>query len=128
MTEKQRGVNDLTMKIDVDVSEAIAGLKAIQREARKTTQEMRELETAYEENGKRFYTKWKQAADDECTDIQTVCLSDVSTEYLHRELARREGVSDTHLLHNERVVVEGIADDYRKILTDGPARILVNVD
>lgn len=37
-------ISGLTVKLDVDVSEAIAGLKAVQREAKKATQELRELE------------------------------------------------------------------------------------
>lgn len=36
----------LTMKVSVDVSEAITGLKAVQREARKASQVLRELEAA----------------------------------------------------------------------------------
>lgn len=34
----------LTMKLDVDVSEALTGLKALQREAREATKALRELE------------------------------------------------------------------------------------
>lgn len=37
---------DLTVRINVDVSEALTGLKAIQREAKKATQALRELEAA----------------------------------------------------------------------------------
>lgn len=37
---------ELTIKIDVVISEAITGLKAIQREAKKATQALRELEAA----------------------------------------------------------------------------------
>lgn len=35
---------ELTIKIDVDISDALTGLKAIQREAKKATQALRELE------------------------------------------------------------------------------------
>ncbi len=37
-------VGDLTLTLDIDVSEALTGLKAIQREARKATKALRELE------------------------------------------------------------------------------------
>jgi phage-related minor tail protein len=36
---------ELMIKIDVDISDALTGLKAIQREAKKATQALRELET-----------------------------------------------------------------------------------
>lgn len=39
-------ISELNVKVGVDVSDAIAGLKAIQREAKKATQALRELETA----------------------------------------------------------------------------------
>lgn len=43
MTDKMsRG---LSVKVDVDVSEALTGLKALQREAKKATQALRDLET-----------------------------------------------------------------------------------
>jgi len=37
---------ELTMKIDLDVSEALTGLKALQREAKKTTQVLKETEAS----------------------------------------------------------------------------------
>jgi len=82
----------LTVKLDLDVSEAISGLKAVQREAKKATQDLRELETYYTENEKRFYVKWNQSNDDDCTDIREVCMSDIPTKYLTKELARRDGI------------------------------------
>lgn len=36
----------ITIKVDVDISEALTGLKALQREAKKATQGLRELEEA----------------------------------------------------------------------------------
>lgn len=96
MTDKKS--SGLTVKIDVDVAEAITGLKALQREAKKATQELRELETYYTLNNtnERFYVKWKQSHDDECTDIREVCMSDIPTRYLARELAKRsDGLSET---------------------------------
>lgn len=40
---------DLTITITADVDEAVAGLKRLQRELRKTTQEVREYEEALTE-------------------------------------------------------------------------------
>jgi hypothetical protein len=42
--KQSREVGNLTVKLDVDASDAITALKAIQREARKATQALRELE------------------------------------------------------------------------------------
>ncbi|MDF1510861.1 hypothetical protein PZE06_22260 [Robertmurraya sp. DFI.2.37] len=36
----------ISVKIDVDISDALTGLKALQREARETTKALRELEGA----------------------------------------------------------------------------------
>lgn len=41
---KRKKAGELTVKIDVDVSEALTGLKAIQREARDAVKALRELE------------------------------------------------------------------------------------
>lgn len=43
---KRKKAGELTVKIDVDVSEALVGLKAIQREARDAVKALRELEAA----------------------------------------------------------------------------------
>ncbi|WP_342540058.1 hypothetical protein MHI39_20235 [Heyndrickxia sp. FSL K6-6286] len=40
----RKAKRNLTVKIDVDISEALTGLKALQREAKKATQVLRELE------------------------------------------------------------------------------------
>jgi hypothetical protein len=45
---KSRG---LTVKVDVDVSEALTGLKALQREAKAATKALRELEEAQKSVG-----------------------------------------------------------------------------
>jgi len=48
MGRNKSGVSDLTVKVNVDVSEAIAGLKAVQREARKATAALAEFKAAQE--------------------------------------------------------------------------------
>ncbi|MGM7681793.1 hypothetical protein ACSVDA_06515 [Cytobacillus sp. Hm23] len=41
---QERKVGELSVKLNVDISEAITGLKMIQRKARKESQALRELE------------------------------------------------------------------------------------
>jgi len=79
----------LTAKLVLDVSDAITGLKAVTREAKKATAAIRELETYYERDDKQYYVKWRQQGED-CTDIREVCMTDIPTEYLRRELAKRQ--------------------------------------
>jgi len=43
MAQDERELNELTVRVNVDVSEAITGLKALQREAKKATQALAEL-------------------------------------------------------------------------------------
>jgi hypothetical protein len=43
--DEPKPIGDLTVKLDVDASDAIRALKALQREARKATQALRELES-----------------------------------------------------------------------------------
>ncbi|NRG30715.1 hypothetical protein [Niallia circulans] len=45
--EHEKSAGNLTVKVDVDISEALTGLKALQREAKKATQVLRELEEAH---------------------------------------------------------------------------------
>lgn len=117
---------EVTVKVSVDVSEALSGLKAVQREARKASQVLRELETMYESEGKRYYTRWNQSEDDECFNIHEVCLSDIPTKYLHRELIKREGVKEYVIdAHDDRNV---LYINGQNIFVGGPARIVVNTD
>src|SRR5690606_21555882 len=47
---KPKSVGDLTVKVNVDVSEALVGLKSLQREAREATKALRELEVLAEKS------------------------------------------------------------------------------
>jgi hypothetical protein len=49
---QSRGIGSLNVKVNVDVSEALTGLKALQREAKKATQVLKELEAAQRNAGK----------------------------------------------------------------------------
>ncbi|MEK5109853.1 hypothetical protein MHI57_24640 [Cytobacillus sp. FSL K6-0129] len=86
--EKAKEFGELTMKVSLDVSEALTGLKAVQREAREATKALRKLESYYEQADGRYYAKWTQQGD-EISDMKTVKISEVPTEYLRKELAKR---------------------------------------
>ncbi|WP_340043253.1 hypothetical protein [Bacillus velezensis] len=43
MADKRESIGDISVKVSVEVSEAITGLKALQREAKATTQALAEL-------------------------------------------------------------------------------------
>ncbi|MFW5434341.1 hypothetical protein [Paenibacillus apiarius] len=49
MAGTPRELSDLTVKAGVDVSEALTGLKALTREAKRATAALRELESAAQE-------------------------------------------------------------------------------
>lgn len=92
--------SEISARINVDVSEALTGLKAVQREAKKATQALRELEAAQ------------------------------STKSLHEALIQREGVEeyivDAHggfaKIHIDNGQTGG------NYTVEGPARIVVNRD
>lgn len=65
-------VGDISLKIDVDVSEALTGLKAVQREAKEATKALRELEAERTRKPLR--------------------LSEIPTKQLHDELSIRYGI------------------------------------
>lgn len=46
LSDKEPGTGALTVKVNIDVSEALTGLKAVQREAREAAKALRELEEA----------------------------------------------------------------------------------
>ncbi len=105
---------ELTMKLDVDCSEALTGLKAIQREAKKATQALKELEA--QESGTIHGVDY----------AKDVLIERMTTKELHEELARREGVTE-YVLDPEETAE--IATDGRWLgEAEGPARIVVNCD
>jgi phage-related minor tail protein len=57
---------ELTIKIDVDITDALTGLKAIQREAKRATQALRELEQA---SAKAI--KYTRVGEIECFEVNT---------------------------------------------------------
>lgn len=106
----RKSPSSLTVKIDVDVLDAVSGLKAVQREAREATKALRELEstqklTMYEATDALPIPKFTDEPD----------LSEVTTSRLQRELSRREGVKS-------RLLGDG---EFGSMSAIGPARILV---
>lgn len=91
---KLHGHKPVTVKIDVDVSDALTGLKAVQREAKKATQAMRELESAQVPDHVKNYGKsvsWTTNAESQAW------FAKVPTKALAEELAKREGVSTVEI-------------------------------
>lgn len=88
---------DITLKIDVDVSEALTGLKALQREAKEATKALRELEKAQEvpEHVKKYseHYSWKSTGENGLKSY----FSDVPTKTLAEELAKRNGVESVDI-------------------------------
>lgn len=69
MADNKDQSRGLSVKVDIDMSEALTGLKALQREAKKATAALKEAES----------------------HAPFISLSTFSTKELHAELARREG-------------------------------------
>ncbi|MET3658506.1 BC1881 family protein [Sporosarcina psychrophila] len=144
MADKQSKSRELSVKIDVDVSEALTGLKAVERQAKTATQALRVLETqgnvinvmtadsreliasigegnAIVHND--FLVEYgKQAMRSD--------ISSFSTKALSEELAKREGVTEyyvaPHGAHAELWIRD--ADAGVKHDLGGGAIILVNRD
>lgn len=106
--EENKTVGDISVRVDVDVSDALTGLKAVQREARNAAKAVRELES-----------------------VKVTDVSLVPTSQLVEELAKREGVEETVIApHTEKATLSVDHGDGFNTLkfTDGPARILAVID
>ncbi|SET42109.1 hypothetical protein SAMN05216389_1117 [Oceanobacillus limi] len=126
----ESNVGNISIKVDVDCSDALTGLKAIQREAKKATQTLRELEAERdrqdEEFGKLFDAHQNLAQQHD--DLTVKPLSNATTEELTEELAKREGVRKAEIKPDIRgeLLPEGISG-YTTFI-HGPARVLVVTD
>jgi len=108
---------EITLKVGVDVSDAITGLKAVQREAKKASQELKSMSA----NGFRISSEGTISLDGgniysnifTTSELDGLVLAKMTTEQLSEELARREGVS--------------MADFYKgtEFKFDGPGRIIL---
>jgi len=113
MTDKMsRG---LSVKVDVDVSEALTGLKALQREAKKTTQALREVESEY---------------DLSVGSYLHAILTQLPTELLQLELSKREGVTTYEVAPhgaNAKLTIDNV-NSGQTVVIEGPAIVTVNID
>lgn len=113
MTDKMsRG---LSVKVDVDVSEALTGLKALQREAKKATQALREVESEY---------------DLSVGSYLHAILTQLPTELLQLELSKREGVTTYEVAPhgaNAKLTIDNV-NSGQTVVIEGPAIVTVNVD
>lgn len=133
MADKNEQSRGLTVKVDVDVSEALTGLKAVQREAKKAAQALREVEAALEVEAEVYRVKEHASQpgvgvvinDETGTAVRFFNLSLFSTKSLYEELARRKGVKEHVVEPSSRVEM---MFDKKQVFVEGPARILVNVD
>lgn len=98
---KPRNVGDLTVKLDLDASDAIKALKAVQREAREATKALRELEAAQVPEHIKNYDKslgwstdagghaWFESGVHVHPNTPDVTLAHITTKALSEELAKR---------------------------------------
>lgn len=139
---------DLAIKVTADVGEALTGFKALQRELRETTKELRELERAHKDveealNMPKAITSLSEIAiscgvelpnsiesSTKDGEITTYDLSEVSTKDLTEELAKREGVTEYYVgPHGEHAIIKFYDEDGAASSVDvSGARILVNID
>lgn len=87
----------LKIDIDVDVSEALKGLKAVQREAKKATHELNAMSASgfsIRADGSITMHKESYSAN---TFFTVNVLREFTTEQLARELSRRGGVSSVEI-------------------------------
>lgn len=121
---------EVKVDIKVNTEEIIKDLKSVQREARKATQAIRELETMYATEDGRFYVKWNQDENDNCTNIQTTRLSEIPTKYLQRELSKRQGVQTYTIAPHGAYAKLSVDNGFEGFteLIEGSAIITVNKD
>ncbi len=144
--------DSLTVKVDVDVSEALTGLKALQREAKEATKALKELESAQADTsdidtseGSFVHTIAKhfgwspqdvirrtpdQIAFLYRVAVKSVVLSGASTKELSEELTKREGVTTYNVAPHGDIANLYLADAESGgyVIIEGPATILVNKD
>ena len=123
-------IGDNNVKINVDVSEAITGLKAVQREAKEATKALRGLEGAESKTPEvvrpaMVFDKGPGKVVEVSAPIYD--LTKVPTKQLHEELAKREGVTEHIVKFPKGNAIIDITneDSGEYIPMGGPARIIV---
>ncbi|GIN10200.1 hypothetical protein J26TS2_00670 [Shouchella clausii] len=119
----------LTVKLNVDVADALTGLKAVQREAKMATRAVAELgetdKASIRLKNHAMHPDFVIAIDDSTGKIvgSIDALKGVPTADLVEELSRREGVSaDYKIYRGSRGTVKTCDGD--RSVVNGPARIL----
>ncbi|WP_181349407.1 hypothetical protein [Thalassobacillus sp. CUG 92003] len=133
---KRKSVGELT--VDLDCSEALTGLKAVQREAKAAARALKDVEEAGKATDLSDYKRALEVLTSETKPPGTAeyfwqkarDISRYSTAELADELAQREGVDEERAAHGDIVVHYADAFDgqERAFRTSGPARIVVNHD
>jgi hypothetical protein len=119
ISRKNNALNELTVKLDVDASDAITALKAIQREARSAAKALRELESeAAELSGSEIAELF--AKDEVVTREQLRKLIEWLTE-MYREL----GGEQVELHKDEVVIPKELAEKITS--TKSPTNITINI-
>ncbi|MBX6362008.1 MAG: BC1881 family protein [Acidobacterium ailaaui] len=115
---ENKSSGNVTVKITADVDEAVAGLKRLQRVARETVKEFRELESVANE--------WREV--ESLTIRGRVDLSGVPTKELIDELVRRDGVELINVGNDDEYDVRHRSTPsgaYYRVHGDGPANVIV---
>ncbi|MFS0562605.1 BC1881 family protein [Terribacillus sp. 179-K 1B1 HS] len=133
LAEETNKNGQVTMKIGLDVSEALTGLKAVERQAKAAKRAVAELE-----DGSYAVTRRWDGEGGKDTDYVynyplniPKQLSDYSTKELADELAKREGIEEFEVKPHEgyaTIAFSNGLDVSNMLRVDGPARIVVNRD
>ncbi|WP_394557345.1 BC1881 family protein [Priestia aryabhattai] len=122
MAEEQRESNKKVIlgdyALDIDVSSALTGLKAVKRCANEAVQAMEKLD---DYSGKASFLQLGDM-------IRIGSLEAFSTEELHEELAKREGVQEVIVDNHRTMYLQTAIGAGGSIPVSGPARILINKD
>ncbi|PFR93502.1 BC1881 family protein [Priestia megaterium] len=119
MAEEQRESNRQSIgELDIDVSPALKGLKAVKRAANEAVQAMEKLD---DYSGKASFLQLGDM-------IRVGSLEAFSTEELHEELAKRQGIEEVIIANHRTVYLQEYIGVRGSRSISGPARILINRD
>jgi len=89
---------ELVMKVNVDVSEALTGLKAVQREAKEAVKALRELESAIQRKDGANIPPTKKYAEDLTFNVDSLKLQNVTDI---EKAIRRMSMDRTYMKFNQ---------------------------
>lgn len=119
MAEEQRESNRQSIgELDIDVLPALKGLKAVKRAANEAVQAMEKLD---DYSGKASFLQ--------LGDMMRIgSLEAFSTEELHEELVKRQGIEEVIVSNHRTVYLQENIGVGGSTSISGPARILINRD